>query len=203
MAELPSANPHISRLSTAVGRLAHDFDQGSFVPLMEADVDGYLLHILLEQHAYPAIELHQNARILGLSKRRYDLVSGRIDLQPASEKRAAVTTPGLVVQGKFFPRWGFDAQQQNVHLDGVIDDDIPTLEEAFRAWPEATACSLLVDLYLTPNLKGFLSGRRAGRRRIDTLAEQCHAAGAFLIWVHPETESKTSVDVFNAMGQER
>lgn len=203
MAESPSGDSHISRLATAVRQLAHDFDQGAFVPLLEADVDGYLLHILLEQRAYPASELHQNARVSGLSERRYDLVAGRTDFHPASEKRAATADPQLVVQGKLFPRWGFTAQQHNVHLDHVMKDDIPTLGEVHRRWPDAAACALLVDLYFTPNLRGYLSGKRGGRRRIDALAEQGRAAGAVLIWVHPETESKTSVDVLNAMGQER
>jgi len=194
---------HLQRLVASARRLASDFDQGVFLPLLEADVDSYLLHILLAQHAYPASELHQNARLLGLNARRFDLVAGRIDLEPASGERAAATNPELVVQGKFFPRWGFTAQQQNVHLGHVVDDDIPTLGEVRKRWPKTATCALLVDLYFTPNLRGYLSGRIGGHRRIDTLVEQCKAAGAAVIWVHPESESETSVDVFNVAGEER
>jgi hypothetical protein len=60
-----------------------------------------------------------------------------------------------------------------------------------------------MDLYLTPHLTGFLSGKMGGRRRIDVIASQCHAAGASVIWVHPENDRKTSVDVFRATSQER
>ena len=194
---------HLQHLATAAQRLAADFDAGVFLPLLEADVDSYLLHVLLQEGAYPARELHQNARVLGLASRRFDLVAGRIDIEPASGQRAAATDPRLVVQGKFFPRWGFTGPQQNVHLDHVINDDIPTLGELREKWPDAATCALLVDLYLTPNLKGFLSGKRDGRRRIDTIASKCQAVGATVIWIHPESERKTSVDVFNAVGQER
>lgn len=193
----------LQRLVAAARRLASDFDQGVFLPLLEADVDSYLLHILLDQHAYPASELHQNARVLGLNARRFDLVAGRIDLEPASGERAAATNPELVVQGKFFPRWGFTAPQQNVHLGHVVDDDIPTLGQVRKRWPKTATCALLVDLYFTPNLRGYLSGRMGGRRRIDTIAEHCNAAGAALVWVHPDAECKTAVDVFNGIGQER
>lgn len=36
---------HLTRLAAAVRRLADDFDRDEFVPLLEADVDSYLLHI--------------------------------------------------------------------------------------------------------------------------------------------------------------
>jgi hypothetical protein len=201
MSESDAANTHRARLATAVRRMADDFDQGVFVPLLEADVDGYLLHVLLDQGAYPASRLHQNARILGLGARRYDLVAGPVDVRPDGGERAAASLPQLIVQGKFFFRWGFTAQQQNVHLFHVLNDDIPTLEEARQIWPGATTCALVVDLHLTPGLRGYLSGMRNRRRRIDIIVERCHAVGASAIWVHPDNKGKTSVDVIEAKSQ--
>ncbi len=182
-----------------LGQMAEDFNAGRFVPLMEADIDGYLASQFLAKRICTLPGLHQNARVAGVLKRRYDLALGRVDFSPEPGVRAAISDPKLVLQVKVFPRWGFTPQQHNVHLHHVLEDDIPSLGDLARRWPDSMRCLVLADFWRTDRLDGYLSGKIAGSRRIEAVVSSARTQGVQVIWVHPTSDEGMTVSLTGSL----
>jgi hypothetical protein len=127
--------------------------------LLEADVVGWLFHLLLTQPTIDPKEIHLDTRVCNADPgKRFDVAAGA--LRPRLQGRPCVE-PRLVVEVKIFPRIGFTDQQHRVHYEHVLHDDLPKLGSLGPS-VECRA-SLLVDG------RGYLDGTYQGRNRRDTV----------------------------------
>lgn len=148
---------------------------GKLVPLLEADVVGYIYHLLITTFDGDASRIHLATRLVGTSGNdKYDLVIGQVmeteelksrvirdagDIDERTKKmlssksimsgfRPAISGE-LVLELKHFAR-GFDPTQLRVHLEQAIQD-VGKLKELRSVCPEGRALVLFDDRgYLTP-----------------------------------------------------
>lgn len=91
--------------------------------LLEADVSGWLFHLLLTQPEVNPQQIHLATRVCN-SNGRFDIAIGPVH---TGLNRRPCIQPQLVVEMKIFPRIGFTDQQQRVHYEHVLNDDLPKL----------------------------------------------------------------------------
>ena len=103
-------------------KLSLDYTNGNFVPILEADIVGYLYHLWISNFG-SASRVHIDTRVCASPDRRFDFVIGEVNYH---HKRPCVGEPELVIEVKSFP-FGFTDQQHRVHYRHVIEDDIPKL----------------------------------------------------------------------------
>lgn len=118
--------------------LSEDYGSGRFAPILEADIVGYLYHLLVSKHGN-AGEVHINTRICGLVDKKFDLVVGGVSYRA---KRPCIAKPRLVVEVKSFPR-GFTSSQCERRYRAVIGNDLPKLAKLEE--PLDGRCALLFD----------------------------------------------------------
>jgi len=109
-------------LEESLQTLSKDYAGGDFIPLLEADVVGYLYHLLVSKIGNAA-KIHIDTRICIDPNKKFDLVIGRVS--PYVE-RPCIEKPGLIIEVKFFSS-GFTDQQCRIRYLHVIKDDIPKL----------------------------------------------------------------------------
>jgi hypothetical protein len=179
-------------LARATDSLCYDFDQGDFVPLLEADVAAYLYHHLILA-SLPMKKIHLDTRITSIPQFKYDLVVGPVEPSPKAQ-RAAIYEPQIAVQIKLFPRWGFTDQQHRVHYQHVIQDDIPSFEPVSAGFPSCICYELLADFH-SRDLQGYLQGQDQSTQssRISRIREAAAKSRISVGWLHPENRSKTMV----------
>ena len=102
--------------------LSKDYAGGDFIPLLEADVVGYLYHILVSKLG-SAAKIHIDTRICIDPNKKFDLVIGRVS---SRVERPCIEKPELIIEVKFFSS-GFTDQQCRIRYLHVIEDDIPKL----------------------------------------------------------------------------
>ena len=142
----------------ALNRLRDECLVTGYELLLEADVVGWLFHILLTEPGVEPKDVHLSARLSEAQGFFFDIAVGAIE--SASGKRPAVSAR-LAVEVKLFPRIGFTDQQHREHFDKVINKDLPKLG-SIRDSAEVRA-SLLVDA------AGYLNGRYAGENRKEVV----------------------------------
>jgi len=91
--------------------------------LLEADVSGWLFHLLLTQPEVKPQQIHLDTRVCN-SDGFFDIAIGPIHTVPNGRP---CVQPQLVVEVKIFPRIGFNDQQHRVHYKHILDDDLPKL----------------------------------------------------------------------------
>lgn len=94
--------------------------------LLEADVSGWLFHLLLTQPEVKLQQIHLGARVCNAGRRFFDIVVG--SLQTGAKVRPC-THPRLVVEVKNFPRIGFTNSQHRVRYEEILNEDLPKLDE--------------------------------------------------------------------------
>ena len=102
--------------------LSQDYTNGDFVPILEADIVGYLYHLWILKFG-SASRVHIDTRICANPDKRFDFVIGEVDYH---HKRPCIGKPEFIIEVKSFP-FGFIDQQHRVHYYHVIEDDIPKL----------------------------------------------------------------------------
>lgn len=102
--------------------LSQDYANGNFVPILEADIVGYLYSLWISKFG-SASGVHLDTRICAIPDKRFDFVIGEVDYH---HKRPCIAKPELVIEVKSFP-FGFTDQQHRVHYYHVIEDDTPKL----------------------------------------------------------------------------
>jgi hypothetical protein len=154
---------------SALSQLCEAWNASRFVPLLEADVVGYLYLLLLVRSDGDASCWHLDTRVRGAeAKDKFDLVFGpissgeerraqllqRLDDKLSEDQRQALNSrmflerlrpaveASLIVEVKFFAT-GFTPQQHNVHFVHALED-VARLGTLARACPNGRA-SLLVD----------------------------------------------------------
>lgn len=127
----------MQNLEITLSKLIQDYAGGNFIPILEADIVGYLYHLWISQFG-KANDIHLDTRICG-SNKRFDFVIGNVNYR---SKRPCVKRPSLVIEVKAFP-FGFTDQEHRKHYFHVMKDDIPKL--ASLKDPEIGRFALLFD----------------------------------------------------------
>lgn len=128
--------------------------------LLEADVSGWLFHLLLTQPGITPQQIHLDTRICNADG-RFDIAIG--PLHSPSNERPCIQ-PQAVVEVKAFPRIGFTAAQHRVHYVSVLKKDLPKLG-AFDPSIELCAAILLDGA-------GYLEGKYHNHNRREFLIRQ-------------------------------
>lgn len=125
--------------------------------LLEADVSGWLFHLLLTQPEVNKQQIHLDTRVCNADG-RFDIAIG--PLQTIANRRPCIN-PRLVVEVKIFPRIGFTDQQHRVHYEHILNDDLPKLGRLDSTIELRAA--LIVDG------RGYLGGTYQGYNRHEYL----------------------------------
>lgn len=88
---------YIRRLLTI---LMNDYEKGKFVPILEADVIGYIYHLWLRKFGN-AQNVHLDTRICKIPQHRFDFVVGKVE--DRNVPKPCVPNPQLVIEIKTFP----------------------------------------------------------------------------------------------------
>lgn len=128
--------------------------------LLEADVSGWLFHLLVTQPEINPQQIHLDTRICNVDG-RFDVAIG--PLRIGVNERPCIQ-PQLVVEIKIFPRIGFTSQQHRVHYEHILNDDFPKLGKLNSAIELRMA--LIVDG------QGYLQGIYQGHNRQEYLIKK-------------------------------
>lgn len=112
----------MQRLKQVIENLCQDYDDKTFIPILESDVVAYLYHLWITRFG-EASNLHLDTRVYEKLDSKFDFVVGKVDYGAG---RPCMTKPELVAELKAFP-YGFSDQQHRVHYLHVIKDDLPKL----------------------------------------------------------------------------
>ena len=146
-----------SVFQAVVERLREECLVNGYEALLDADVSGWLFHLLVTQSGVDPLQVHLDARVSGANG-FYDVVIGPL---ATGIYEKPCTKPELVVEVKLFPRIGFTDQQHRVHYEHVIKDDLRKL--AVLGKTVGFRAALLVDGY------GYLTGTYSRQNRRDFL----------------------------------
>ena len=164
-------------LEESLRDLCHEFNTGVFTPILEADVAGYLYHRLLT-NGYAPNTVYLATRVCGegARTRKPDLVIGSLHFNDACVR------PSLICELKAFQRWGLSDQQMRRRFEGLLAEDIPTLQEMAAVLPNGRI-EIVADFYVSSQRRGYLTGKWHGNTRIDLVATACDQIGASLVWI--------------------
>jgi hypothetical protein len=134
-----------------------------YVMLLEADVYGWLFHILITDDRIKPDQIHLVTRICCADEsKKFDIVFGDIqnNAWDGKGKRPCVD-PKLVIEVKLFPSIGFITADHRENYVNLIKGDLPKLNEL----NEKLCAVLVVDSY------GYLQGNSHGSKtnRLDEL----------------------------------
>ena len=148
--------------------------QGQFTPILEADICGFLYHLIIVNGLCTLDNIHLETRVQGSHSPndKFDIAIGAIN-NPLS--RRPVVIPDLVGESKMFPI-GFDDQQHNVHFLHVLNDDLRKLGQL--NYPGATKLEILYDE------RDYLRGKCRGVNRDKMIMDTRNtiAPGAHIIF---------------------
>lgn len=107
---------NLKAIAEVMDNLCSQYNSGEFVPLLEADIAGYLYHILLTQKLIALAHIHLDSRVIGAERnQKFDIALGPIEIR--EDRRPAVGAQ-VVIEIKSFPR-GFTDPQHRVHYFAV------------------------------------------------------------------------------------
>lgn len=156
----------IRRFGKLIRRIAADANSGSFKPILEADLQGYLYHLLLSETGFTARDVHLNTRLY-VSKNdndKFDLAIGKI-VNRKTDKRPSVD-PEVVVEIKMFAS-GFTNQQKCRRFRG-ISEDMDRLADL-----KVNKKTLLIQLVYDDT--GHLVNGNRGESRKQKLIQHCES----------------------------
>jgi hypothetical protein len=170
-------------LDVALRDLCREFNSEVFTPILEADVAAYLYHRLLTNGCSPST-VYLATRVHGdaVRSRKPDLVIGKLRVSEACIE------PLLICELKVFQRWGHTDQQMRKRFEGVVSEDIPSLQQMAPVLPNGRV-EIVADFYVSSQRRGYLTGTWDGVRRIDKIEAECRRVGASLVWIRPARDS--------------
>jgi hypothetical protein len=104
--------------------LSKDYANGKFVPILEADVVGYLYHLWISKFG-DARKVHLDTRICIAPNQKFDFVIGEVEY---GAERPCIRKPEIVIEVKSFSS-GFTSSQRRIRYSKVEEHDIPKLAE--------------------------------------------------------------------------
>lgn len=161
-------------LQNILQRLKNECLASGYEILLEADVSGWLFHLLLTQPEVNPQHIHLDTRVCNADG-RFDIAIGPV--HTGANGRPCIR-PKFVVEVKIFPRIGFTDQQHRVHYKHILNDDLPKLSRLDSAI--GLRAALIVDG------RGYLEGTYHGHNRRDYLISRRNqiAPGVHLFIVH-------------------
>ncbi len=170
-------------LDAALSDFCDDFNRERVTPILEADIAGYLYHRIVVNGCPPRM-VYLATRVCGEAarSRKPDIVIGTLD------KRDACVAPLLICELKVFQRWGHSDQQMRHRFSGLLDEDLPSLEEAAKVLPVGRL-EIIADLFVSRQRRGYLTGTWDGQSRKDLITARCREIGAALLWIHAQPAS--------------
>lgn len=106
-----------------IHRLKDECVERGYEILLEADVSGWLFHLLLTQPEINAQHIHLDTRVCDADG-RFDIAIGPLRTGPNGRP---CIKPQFVLEVKIFPRLGFTNQQHRVHYEHILNDDLRKL----------------------------------------------------------------------------
>lgn len=151
----------LNMLLEVLQRLKNEGLAKGYEMILEADVCGWLFHLLLTQPEINPQQIHLDTRVCN-SDGHFDIAIG--PLQTTVVERPCIQ-PELVIEVKIFPRIGFDDQQHRVHYEHVLNDDLPKLGRldsaiGLRAAFIVDGRGYLNGIYQGHNIREYLVNRR-------------------------------------------
>jgi hypothetical protein len=149
----------IHQIQDLVREMCRCTRSGEYAPLLEADISGFLYHLILRRGLCAPRTIHLDTRIIGSENRndRFDVVVGNV--QQHEDGRPAAY-PDAVIEIKMFPE-EFTDQQHRVHLKHILDDDLTKLGSL--QLKTAMRVELVFDQV------DYLGGNYAGRKREEVI----------------------------------
>jgi hypothetical protein len=142
--------------------LSQDYANGKFVPILEADVVGYLYHLWISKFG-DARKVHLDTRICIAPNQKFDFVIGEVEY---GAERPCIRKPEIVIEVKSLPL-GFTSSQCEKRYLQVIEKDIPKLAELKE--PLDNRYILLFDE--ANYLKGFATASESPK--LSTIMQTC------------------------------
>lgn len=138
-------------------------NEGTYEPILEADVSGYIYHALI-QRKLPLRRLHLDTRIFFADNdnQRFDLAIGDLDNRPDGQKKRAII-PELVLEAKVFPE-DFSDQQHSQHYREILRRDVPKLQTITQ-----TSIARILFLFDEANYLTRSKCRGTKRTKIDEI----------------------------------
>ena len=164
----------LNTFKNVLQRLKNECLASNYEMLLEADVSGWLFHLLLTQPKVNPQQIHLDTRICNADG-RFDIVIG--PLRTGADKRPCID-PQLVAEVKIFPRIGFTGEQHVEHYKSILNKDLPklgTLNPAIQL-----RAALILDG------RGYLQGTYQGYNRWECLIKRRNdiASGAHVFILH-------------------
>lgn len=150
----------LNTFKNVLQRLKNDCLASGYEMLLEADVSGWLFHLLLTQPEVNPQQIHLDTRICNADG-RFDIVIGPVHM--GADKRPCIE-PQLVAEVKIFPRIGFTGPQHRVHYEYILNEDLPKLG---RLNPTSQLCTALIM-----DGRGYLQGTYQGYNRREYLIKR-------------------------------
>lgn len=172
-----------TQLLAALEDFCTDFNAERFLPILEADIAGYLFHRLLV-NGCPLDQIHLATRVCGkmARSRKPDVVIGALN------RATACVVPVLIAEIKVFQRWGHSDQQMRHRFSGLIAEDLVSLEESASVL-HSGRIEVVFDLYVSARRRGYLTGTWEGKMRGQLVESKCRDIGAEFVWLHPNESS--------------
>jgi len=176
-----------SLLMQSLNDVCNEFNGHTLMPLLEADVTAFLYHRLILNGCSQSL-LYNETRVCGVDEtRKYDVVIGNVITKSGCVK------PMLIVQVKYFPRWGKTSPQLRTSFQETMLKDVPSLETAANVLTRGRF-EVIADFFFTKQTAGYLSGKWNGEKRIGLLAKICKGSGINLIWVRPNNKGELGIE---------
>ncbi|GHT58284.1 hypothetical protein FACS1894109_12250 [Spirochaetia bacterium] len=133
-------------LDAILDELVKSWNDNEYQPLLEADVAGWLFHIMISAKDFynsKKEEIHLETRVTNQPQVKPDIVIGEVNQNPEGQR--ICIDPRVVIEIKLFPSKGFTNSQHFVHLEHVLEDDLPKLKLILEENRKCLCYSLIID----------------------------------------------------------
>lgn len=115
----------IGEIKNLIKEMCNLIGEGKYVPILEADLSGFLYHSIVVKGLCPLSRIHLDTRVIGArnNNQRFDLVIGGV--VERQDGRPAIS-PEAIIEIKMFPI-GFQNQQHRRHFKQILERDLPKL----------------------------------------------------------------------------
>jgi hypothetical protein len=138
-------------------------EHGEYAPILEADLVGFLYHLILRDSLCSPGKIHLDTRIIGSENDNYkfDIVVGEV--RRRDDGRPAIS-PEAIIEVKVFPE-GFTDQQHRRRFEHILDNDLRKLgslrmRPLFRVEFVFDQVDYLAGTYASTNREQVVVGRR-------------------------------------------
>ena len=154
----------LPKLLKQVRKLVLEVGSGRFSPILEADVVGFLYHLLISNCGVSPAQLHLDTRVSGARlKDKYDLAIGKVVKR--KQDNLLCIFPEFIIEAKLFPI-EFSNQQHREHFLHVLEDDLQKLGRISSSYTNVQTIEFLYDE------KDYLSGKYKKQNRLKFLLNQ-------------------------------